>query len=123
VLRWNSIKPSVASHSPTTNQQVAKSNTTISITFSENITILCSGDNGNCSGDEQGILVTSAKNGSQSYVNFKMGPVYKLVYSGSNSQIFDGDDTITVRVRKDFIKDAFGNYMNEDYVYTFTTGP
>ena len=120
----DSIKPTVTSHTPTTSQQVAKTSTTISIIFAENIQVICpaGGDGPSCATSGAAVnVVGGSKTYSCSGFGFN-GAAASSVLSAHCSGDFTASDTITVTVEKEWIRDANGNHINADYSYSFTTG-
>jgi hypothetical protein len=122
----DSIKPTVAAHTPASSQQVDKASTTISIIFSENVKLICpaGGDNSyiNCATSGAAVNVVG---GSQTYScsGFaRLGRAASSVLSANCDGDFSASDAITVTVEKEWIVDANGNYMDVDYSYSFTTG-
>ena len=134
----DSVKPTVSSHSPTTNQAVANTSRSLSITFSEAVKIICpAGGNGpSCTTAGFAITAVGTKgNDELSNYNYEFpvsgSPFASAITVGQSGIVFSGDltpmniprgDTITVTIHKEWIQDANGNPMDADYTYTFTTG-
>ncbi len=121
----DSVKPTVSSHSPTANQQVATTSRTLSINFSENVKVICpAGDDGPmCS--TSGSAITAVGSSSKLYGYIVSAGSSGLSLSGNlvgSAETLNTSDTITVTVHKEWIQDANGNPMDADYSYTFTTG-
>ena len=124
----DSVKPTVASHSPTANQAVARTNRNLSITFSETVKVICP------AGDENGAMLMCSTSGSAITSVGSSGKTYGYIVSpgqaglslsGSivgSAETLNASDTITVTVHKEWIQDANGNAMDADYTFTFTTG-
>lgn len=122
----DSVKPTVLSHSPTANQEVAITSRNLSITFSEPVKVICpaGGDGPTCS--TSGWAITAVGSSGKTYG--RIGSVdsnsTSLSISGSmvgSAETLNASDTITVTVHKEWIQDANGNPMDADYTYTFTT--
>jgi hypothetical protein len=121
----DSVKPTVSSHSPTANQQVATTSRTLSINFSENVKVICpaGGDGPMCS--TSGSAITAVGSSSKLYGYIVSAGSSGLSLSGNlvgSAETLNAVDTITVTVHKEWIQDVNGNQMAADYVFTFTTG-
>ena len=121
----DSVKPTVSSHSPTTNQAVAINSRSLSITFSEAVKVICpAGGNGPmCS--TAGSAVTAVGSSGKTYGYIASVGSTGLALSGSivgSAETLNASDTITVTVHKEWIRDVNGNPMDADYTYTFTVG-
>ena len=123
----DSVKPTVASHSPTANQVAATTSRNLSITFSEAVKVICpAGSEGPgliC--DTPGSAITSVGSSGKTYGYITSPGTAGLSLSGSivgSAEILNASDTITVTVNKEWIQDANGNPMDADYTFTFTTG-
>jgi hypothetical protein len=120
----DSIKPTVAAHTPASSQQVDRASTTISIIFSENVKLICpaGGDGPSCATSGAAINVVG---GSQTYSCSGFARLERAASSVLSAKCdgnFSASDAITVTVEKEWIVDANGNYMDVDYSYSFTTG-
>jgi hypothetical protein len=140
----DSIPPTVATTAPANGDEVAVTDRTLSITFSEKIKIVCPGypdaqSSTAClaSGSAvtaQGSFNDSSDRGTPGDFPAKLY-AYIAPFSQPNSAgtiTLSGDlvgsaqqlnrvDNITVTVDKDWISDVNGNHMESDYVFTFTT--
>jgi hypothetical protein len=122
----DNTKPTVLSHTPTLNQQVSTTSRTLSIVFSENIQVICPADgsiNHMCS--TPGSAITVIGSSGKTYGSILSNGSSGLSFNGAlvgSAEILNTNDTITVTVHKEWIKDANGNQMNADYSYSFTTG-
>ena len=123
----DSVKPIVASHSPTANQVVARTSRNLSITFSEAVKVICPADGGNNAAlcNTSGSAITSVGSSGKTYGYIVSPGEAGLSLSGSivgSAETLNASDTITVTVHKEWIQDANGNPMDADYTFTFTTG-
>jgi hypothetical protein len=133
----DSIKPTVTSHTPTTSQQVARSDRILSIVFSEAVNFICPADPANsgpsCSTAGSAITVVGTScfpNCGTTYMN--IAPYHSTGFGSSVlsvsgnlreiQQTLNANDTITVTIHKEWIRDVNGNHINADYSYSFTTG-
>jgi len=133
----DSIKPTVASHTPTTSQQAARSDRILSIVFSEAVNFICPADPANsgpsCSTAGSAITVVGTScfpNCETTYMN--IAPYHSTGFGSSVlsvsgnlreiQQTLNANDTITVTIHKEWIRDVNGNHINADYSYSFTTG-
>jgi len=121
----DSVKPTVSSHSPTTNQAVAITSRALSITFSEAVKVICpAGGNGPMC-DTFGSAITAVGSSGKTYAYIASVGSTGLAISGSivgSVETLNASDTITVTVHKEWIQDVNGNPMDADYTFTFTTG-
>jgi len=122
----DSVKPTVSSHSPTTNQAVAITSRNLSITFSEAVKVICpAGGNGPMC-DTSGSAITAVGSSGKTYGYIVSAGSTGLSISGSivgSAETLNASDSITVTVHKEWIQDINGNPLDADYTYTFTTGP
>ena len=122
----DSVKPIVASHSPTANQVVARTSRSLSITFSEAFNVICPETNkieDIC--NTSGSAITAVGSSGKTYGYIITSGRFGLTASGSivgSAETLNASDTITVTVHKEWIQDANGNPMDADYTFTFTTG-
>ncbi len=126
--------PTVVSTSPSNNEQVAMTDRTLTITFSEKIQVICPSDPTKTSPIEcpdSGSAVVAQGKYSACLDSPKLYSYIAAVSSlttstltgslvGSAEQL-NACDEITVTVDKDWIRDANGVQMAADYVFTFTT--
>ena len=120
----DSVKPTVSSHSPTANQQVANTSRALSITFSEAVKVICPAGGNGLSCGTTGSAITAVGT-SKTYGYIASVGSTGLAISGTivgSAETLNGSDTITVTVHKEWIQDVNGNPMAADYTYTFTTG-
>ena len=121
----DSVKPTVSSHSPTTNQAVAITSRNLSITFSEAVKVICpAGGNGPMC-DTSGSAITAVGSSGKTYGYIVSAGSTGLSISGSivgSAETLNASDSITVTVHKEWIRDVNGNPMDANYSYTFTTG-
>ena len=121
----DSVKPTVSSHSPTTNQAVAITSRNLSITFSEAVKVICpAGGNGPMC-DTSGSAITAVGSSGKTYGYIASVGSTGLSISGSivgSAETLNASDSITVTVHKEWIRDVNGNPMDANYSYTFTTG-
>ena len=121
----DSVKPIVASHSPTANQVVARTSRNLSISFSEAVKVICPAGGEGLICDTPGSAITSVGSSGKTYGYITSPSTAGLSLSGSivgSAEILNASDTITVTVNKEWIQDANGNPMDADYTFTFTTG-
>ena len=121
----DSVKPIVASHSPTANQVVVRTSRNLSITFSEAVKVICPAGGEELICDTPGSAITSVGSSGKTYGYITSPGSAGLSLSGSivgSAETLNASDTITVTVHKEWIQDANGNPMDADYSYTFTTG-
>ena len=123
----DNIKPTVSSHTPTTNQQVATTNRTASIIFSENVQVICPANQSSsyihCSTPGSGITAVGTSGKTYAYIA-SVGSS-GLALSGNlvgSAETLNANDTITVTIHKEWIRDLNGNHIDTDYSYSFTTG-
>ena len=122
----DSVKPIVASHSPTANQVVARASRSLSITFSEAFNVICPETNkveDIC--NTSGSAITAVGSSGKTYGYIVTSGRFGLTASGSivgSAETLNASDTITVTVHKEWIQDANGNPMDADYTFTFKTG-
>ena len=127
----DSIGPTVASHTPTANQQVAVTNTLLSIYFSEAVNVICP-DTGtvedicpSLGNGAEGFPITATGSDGKTY-NSIVSPIADVTsvagYLNGSGGAFIPSSTITVTVHKEWIQDIHGNQMDADYTFTFTSG-
>ena len=121
----DSVKPIVASHSPTANQVVARTSRNLSISFSEAVKVICPAGGEGLICDTPGSAITSVGSSGKTYAYITSPGSAGLSLSGSivgSAETLNASDTITVTVHKEWIQDANGNPMDADYTFTFKTG-
>ncbi|MBH97172.1 MAG: hypothetical protein CMM56_01835 [Rhodospirillaceae bacterium] len=124
----DNIKPTVISHTPTTNQQVTTTSRSGSIIFSENIQVICPADGSTSSGiacTTPGSAMTVTGSSGKNYGIFLFPGDSSVSFTGNfagSAETLNSNDTITVTIHKEWVRDINGNQMNSDYSYSFTTG-
>jgi len=145
----DSTPPTVIATSPSDGEQVARSKQVLSITFSEEVEVICPSDpsvttNASCSDFSTSlpinaaVLVLGIADSSRDLANGDGMPEARrfnfISEPGDSGVTLSGDmfgdndgvglsarDTLTVTVDKDWIRDKNGIQMAADYVFTFTT--
>ena len=124
----DNTKPTVISHTPSTNQQVTTTSRSVSIVFSERIQVVCPGGDAydpTCSFFNSGNPITVVGTSGKTYGNIAGHGSAGLSIVGNlvgSAETLNANDTITVTIHKEWFRDMNGNYMNADYSYSFTTG-
>jgi hypothetical protein len=109
----DSVKPTVASTSPTNGGSTI--GTTVTINFSEQIVIKCSTEQSRVCMDQPAVKLVGAGN------TYYMGnPGFSGSTLSSNPFVDGANPSYTVTIESDNISDLNGNKMVEDYVFTFT---
>jgi hypothetical protein len=129
----DSIAPTVVSTSPANGEQVAVTDGILSITFSEKVKVICDGDPSITAGDcftLSAVVVRGSESGAY-YATYGKAREYANIATVEESfSVISGDlgpgllsdsDTITVSIDKDWFRDMNGNFMEADFVFTFTT--
>ena len=135
----DSIAPTVASTSPANGVQVAVTDRTLSINFSEKINVICPSDPTvtyafSCVDSGSAVIAQGIYNDQRDTAMQYAAKLYSSIASigVSGTSTLSGDlvrnpgaledlDTITVTVKKEWIRDMNGIQMESDFVFTFTT--
>ena len=135
----DSIAPTVASTSPANGVQVAITDRTLSINFSEKINVICPSDPTvtyafSCVDSGSAVIAQGIYNDQRTTAPQYRATLYSSIASIgiSGTSTLSGDlvrnpgaledlDTITVTVKKEWIRDMNGIQMDADFVFTFTT--
>ena len=136
----DSIPPTIIATSPANGDEIATDDRQLTITFSEKIEAYCPSGGGAgpadyCNDYESSVDsfslpiagVAAIRNSTRVFQISPPSSGYggSLTASGSmmgSAESFQPNQTVTVKVNKDYIRDVNGNQLAEDYEFTFTVG-